>query len=49
MVMNKVNNIWIAKSSIMGHGFNIKELVSQMDVKSKQLLISGSLKRKLAF
>ncbi len=38
VVMNKVNNIWIAKNSIMGHGFNIRELVSQMDVKSEAVV-----------
>ena len=38
MTANKVNNIWIAKSSIMGHGFNIRELVSQMDVKSEAVV-----------
>ena len=35
---NILNNVWIVKKAVMGHGLNFKELVHQMDTKTSSII-----------
>ena len=40
---NVLNEIWVAKKSVMGHGLNFKELIHQMDTKTDSVVKSWNV------